>query len=97
MGSAQLPRLRVVEEQDVDDLRALLSGSSLALDPVVHGVAEDQLGRRTCSSTCALQHRVDVGQEDVVAVAVGLGDLRREVLEDVELGVQGVGLVEVVS
>ena len=38
------------------------------------------------SRTCSLQHGINVGQKEIIGVAVGGGNFRLEVLEDVEVG-----------
>ncbi len=67
----------------------------MILDPVIHGVAADHLHLRHFAADVGLEDGVDVGEKEVFAVLVGVGDLGREALEDVQLGVEGVGLVEV--
>ena len=95
MLAGQLAGLGVVDEEQVDPAQHLEQGLLLRGDPEVHGVGRHDPRRPHLVEHGELQLRVDVAEEDVARVAEGLGQLGAEVGEDVELGVEGVGLVQV--
>ena len=66
-------------------------------DPVVHGVAGDELGVRHFGADVGLQDGIDVGEEEIVGVEIVGGDFGFEGGEDVEVGGEGFGRIEVVD
>ncbi|MNX84360.1 hypothetical protein D3C86_1161530 [compost metagenome] len=95
VGLAELTRLALVEQGDVDPLEGLDQRSALARDPEVHGVADHELGALHLVEHQALELGIDVTQEEVLALGVGLGELGLEVREDVQVRHEGVRRVEV--
>ena len=93
--AAQQPRLFVVDDQNADAPEQLLQRAARLADPMVHRVAPDDAGRRQLVEHHGLQLRIDVGQEDVLRIAMTRRQLRLEIGEDVELQVQRVALVHV--
>jgi hypothetical protein len=69
----------------------------MVLDPVVHGVAGDELDVGHGFADAALEDGIDVGEEEEFGVAIGVGNLGLEGGEDVEVGDVGLGFVEVVE
>ena len=67
----------------------------MVLDPVVHGVAGDELDIGHGFAHAALQDGIDVGEKEKLRVAIGVGNLGLEGGEDVEFGVMSFGLVQV--
>jgi hypothetical protein len=61
------------------------------LDPEVHGVERRGLDVAALLTHVALEVRLDVRQEEQIAVARALGQLRREVAEHVQLRVERLG------
>ena len=88
-------RFGVVDEQDVEALENFEQRGAMVLDPVVHGVAGDELDVGHGFADAALQDGIDVGEEEEFGVGVGGGNFGLEGGEDVELGVVGLGFVEV--
>ncbi len=70
---------------------------AVAADPVVHGVAADQLHLLHAVAHARLQHRIDVGEKQIVGVVVFGGNLRLKRLENVELGIKRLGFVDVLA
>ena len=93
----ELARLAVVERDEVDMLEQFEHVGAPRLDPEVHRVAGDELGRLHLPQHLELETRVDVGEEDVLGVGELRRDLRLEVREDAEAGLEGLGRVEVVA
>ena len=91
----QFPRLGVVDDQHVDALEHLAKLVRRALDPEVHGVGRHQAGRGHLVQHLELQPGMDVAQEHERRRAVRLGDDRPELLEHVQLGVDGLPGVEI--
>ena len=93
--AGQLADLGVVDDQAVDlgDRRQqrVLGG----FDPEVHRVEAAEAGAAALGADLALQVGLDVGEEEGVGRLRGVGELRLELAEDAELGVLGVGDVEV--
>ncbi len=87
--------LGVVDEQDVEALEHFKQRGLVVLDPVVHGVAGDELRVGHGFAHAALQDGIDVGEEEKFGIAIGVGNLGLEAGEDVELGLERLGLVEV--
>ena len=73
------------------------SKRGVVLDPVIHGVAGDELHIGHGFADAALQDGIDVGEEEKLGVAVGVGNLGLECGEDVEIGLVGLGFVEIVE
>ena len=67
----------------------------MVLDPIVHGVAGHQLDGGHGIAHAALQHGIDVGEEEEIGIAIRVGNFGLERRKDVELGVMGFGLVQV--
>ena len=65
------------------------------MDPVVHGVAEHEPRTLELLQHLALQHRIDVCQEHLGEGAQAVVKLGAELLEDVQLGAQGLARVHV--
>ena len=83
--------LVLVAEEDIDLSQQFLDRLGLGFDPEVHRIGGDQRGRFHLCQHLGLERGVDVGQEDDRRLAVRLVQLRREILEDVEVGRQGLG------
>ncbi len=91
----QLAQLGVVEDQAVDVLdrpHEVLAGG---VDPQVHRVERDEARVGQLAAHVELQLRLDVRQEQHVAGARALGQLRAEPLEHAELRVERLPGVEV--
>src|SRR5690606_39441742 len=71
--------------------------SDVCSSDLVHGVHRHEARTLDLIEHPPLKLRVDVAEEDVLRAPVGLGQLGREVLEDVELGVERLRLVELVA
>ncbi len=93
--AGQHARFSVVDEQNVEALENFKQGRAMVLDPVIHGVAGDELDAGHGLAHAALQDGIDVGEEEKLGVAIGVGDFGLEGGEDIELGVVGLGLVEI--
>src|SRR3990172_10232950 len=61
----QLARLLLVDEQNSDALQRLQEVRALAVDPVVHRIAEDQARLRELLEDLPLENGIDVRQKDV--------------------------------
>ena len=85
----------VVDEQHVEAFENFKQGRAMVLDPVVHGVAGDELDARHRFAHAALQHGIDVGEEEKVGVAIGVGNFGLEGGEDIQLGRARFGFVEI--
>src|SRR5690606_35615623 len=85
----------VVDEQEVDPTEQLEQGIPLPLDPEVHRVACDQTRLADLIQHVELQLGIDVAEEDPLGVPEALGDVRLEVREDAEAGLEGFTGVEV--
>ncbi len=93
----QLPRLGVVERDEVDVFEQLEQIGPPALDPEIHGVARHELGLRDLRQHVELQPRIDVAEEDERRLAELLGNLGAKVREHTKVRLQCFGDVEVVS
>jgi hypothetical protein len=60
-------------------------GIGLAVDPEIHGVGHDEFGRRHLIEHFDLQRRMNVAEQDVGRIEVGLGELGAKIGEHVEL------------
>ncbi len=85
----------VVDEQHVETLEDLKQRGAMVLDPIIHGVAGNELDAGHGLAHAALQNRIDVGEEEKIGVAVNLGDFGLEGREDIQFGVAGLRLVEI--
>src|SRR4029079_4899525 len=79
--ATQLTRLAVVHHEDIDPGKQLEQGRLLSLDPVVHGVADHQLGARHLLQYAKLEIGIDVSQEDELCRPKGGWETRLEVSE----------------
>jgi hypothetical protein len=93
--AGQHARFGVVDEQNVEAFEHFEQRRLVILDPVIHGVAGDQLHAGHGLAHAALQHGIDVGEEEKLRVAIGVGNLGLEGRKDVQLGLVGLGLVQV--
>src|SRR3989344_6540981 len=66
------------------------------LYPIIHGVACHKLGRLDLAQDRLLQLRVDVGQENNAAFFVCFRKAGFEKLENVQLGLQRLGAVQII-
>ncbi len=89
-------QLGVVEQHAVDRLDHAQQRLAGGVDPQVHRVQRDEAGALALLAHAQLQIGLDVREEQHVALARGLGELGLELGEDPQLGVVGVGGVEVV-
>ena len=62
-------RFSVVDEEDVEALENFEQRGAMVLDPVVHGVAGDELDAGHGFAHAALQDGIDVGEEEEFGVA----------------------------
>src|ERR1700728_2478626 len=85
----------VVDDEDVELAENFEEVVAVGGDPVVHGVAGDEFCVGQLGADAGLQDGVDVGEEEVVGVAIGGGNFRFEVGKDVEVGGEGFGGAEV--
>jgi hypothetical protein len=67
------------------------------LDPVIHGVAADELCVGHGLADATLEDGIDVSQEEELRVAIRRWDLRLEAGEDIKFGCVGLRLVEVLE
>ena len=67
----------------------------MIVDPVIHRVAADHLHLGHFAAHVFLQHRIDVGQKEILAVLIFGGNFGREALEDVQFGVQRLRFVQI--
>ncbi len=93
--AGQHARFSVVDEQNIETLENFEQRGAMVLDPVIHGVAGDELDAWHGFAHAALQNGIDVGEEEEFGVAIGVGDFGLEGGEDVELSVMGFGFVEI--
>ena len=63
--------------------------------PIVHGVTAHHAHLRHLRANIALQHRIDVGQKEEITILVGRRHFGSKGLKDIQLGVEGLGLVQV--
>src|SRR6478736_8213896 len=80
----ELARLGVIHHQEVDLAEELEEDILLALDPVVHRVADHELRRLDLAQDAELELRIDVAEEEIVGGTEAFGELRLEVGEDAE-------------
>src|SRR5258707_14003758 len=69
----------------------------LALNPVVHRIAGDQLGLFYLIEDVELQLRIDVAEEDVLGVAEFFRDAGLKFGEDTEASLERLAVIEVVG
>src|ERR1700722_16711879 len=69
----------------------------MARDPVIHGVATDHADFRHLLANVLLQHRVNVGQEEELAILIHRRHLGSERLEDVQLGIDRLRFVKALN
>ena len=69
----------------------------MGIDPVVHGVAADELDVGHFFADAALEDGIDIGEEEKLGVAIGLGNFGLEGGEDIEVGDVGFGFIQVVE
>src|SRR6185312_9482537 len=81
--------------ENIKTLQHLEQRRPVAVDPVIHGVAGDQLYIGHGLAHTALQDWIDVGEEKKLRVAIGRGNLGFEGSKDVQLGIVRHGFVEV--
>ena len=67
------------------------------LDPIVHGVAGHQFGLPDLQQHLPLEVGVEIAQEEILAGPVMFGEVGPKVGQDVQLGVEGLAVVEVIS
>src|SRR5207253_6954158 len=95
--AGELARLAVVDRHDVDLGQHAPERVALALDPEVHRVQRDQpRSLLHLAQHVQLELGIDVGQEDEVRSPKALAEDRPELCEYVQLGLEGLRLVEVV-
>ena len=95
--SAQLAGLTVVDHEDVDPESSCSSARLLALDPVVHRVADDQLRTLHLLEDAQLEIGIDVAQEEKARGAEGWGKTRTKVREHTETGLQRFPALEIIG
>jgi hypothetical protein len=61
--------LGVVDEQNVEALENFKQGRAMVLDPVIHGVAGNELDVGHGLAHAALEHGIDVGEKEEFGVA----------------------------
>ncbi len=83
---SELPRLLVIDDQDVHLRQHLPKLRGSPLDPVVHGVGPDEPGRAHLLHHVHLERRVNVREEDQRRSPEVLGDGRLKALENTEIG-----------
>jgi len=84
----ELPRFAVIDEQHVQLAHHLAQILIMIRDPVIHRVAAHQLRPGHLLANLQLQHRIDVGQKQVVRVPIRSRNLRRERRKDVQVRAQ---------
>ena len=87
--------LSIVDQERIEPGEHFGQIFAMAGDPVVHGVAAYHADLRHLLANVALQHGIDIGEKQEFAIFVGRRHLGGKGLEDVQLGVEGLGLVEV--
>ncbi len=66
-------------------------------DPIVHGVAGHQFGLPDLQQHLPLEYGVEIAQEEILAGPVMFGEVGPKIGQDVQLGVEGLAVVEVIS
>jgi len=95
--AAQLPRFAVVDHEDVDPLEQSEQCGLFALDPVVHGVAHNQLGVLDLLQNAELQLGVDIPQEEKARRAKAGRKPGLKIGEDAKSGLQCFPTLQVVG
>ena len=91
----ELAKLGVVQDHAVDAADDVDEVVASGVDPEVHRVERHESRRRALVEHVALKSRLDVGEEEDVAGARGLRELRLEGLEHVQPRVERLARVEV--
>src|SRR5580704_938262 len=87
----------IVNQQNVDILQRLGEIFSETGDPEIHGIAAGKANTVHLFADLALQHRMNVGEEEELGIKIRLRNTRFEVLEDVELGEVGFRFIQIVE
>src|SRR5579872_675937 len=69
----------------------------MAIDPKIHGVAAHEPGAVHLPANIDLQHRINIGEEEILGVLVAGRNLGIKCSEDAELSIQRLGLIYVLS
>ena len=93
----ELARLALVEGDEIDARQQLEELGTPALDPEVHRVARHQLRPVDLRQDVELKARVDVPEKDIFRATEWFRNLGPEVREDAEVGLEGLGDVQVVA
>ena len=70
----QLPRLGVIDDQDIHPFERLEQGFEGSVDPVVHGVTGYQPGTLDLGQNGPLQYWINIAEKDEVILLIGLRD-----------------------
>ena len=93
----KLPDLALVDGEEVDFPERSLERIELARDPVVHGVAGNELRLPYLFQNVKLDFGIDVRKEHDIRVLIVIDDHRLERGQNIEIGGKGARLVQVVS
>src|SRR5690606_41543737 len=91
------PCLGIVNDKDVNVRKGFKQGVKLALNPELHGVAGHQPGPFNLRENLPLQPRVAVPQKHELCIGVRGRQLWLKTCENIELSVQGLGVIQIVS
>src|SRR5207253_953538 len=86
----------VIDDEHVDLLQKPKQGVALPLDPEIHCIAGDKPWPLDLLEDTSLQVRVDVGEKQHIRRLMAGRNMRAKSLEDVQLGIQGFRLIELI-
>ena len=89
--------LAIVDQQHVHALQHLVEIRAVPTNPVIHGVAADQLYLLHGIADAGLQHGIDVGQKQKIGIVILVRDRRLKRFEHIQLGVQRLGFVDILA
>lgn len=95
--AAEIFEFFFVEEEEIDVFQDFHQSHALARDPEVHGVTSHETGGLDLFQDLELKLGIDVGEQDGFGFSVAFGELGGKVFKDVELCIEGVGLVHVLA
>src|SRR5438105_7111528 len=93
----QLARLALVDGDQVDTREELEELGTTTLDPEVHRIAGDELGSLHLGENVELQPWIDVAEKDKRRAPELIGNLRTEVGENAEMGLERFGDIQVMA
>jgi len=87
--------LSVVDQQNIQLTQNLREVRRVIGNPIVHGVTADHAHVLHLTPDAGLQRRIDIREEEVLTVLVGVRNLRLKGLKDVQIRPERLRLVHV--